>query len=476
MASVGMRVDLTELLEATAAADPERLAAIGSSLVHERADIDVLIGRVGMIAAHGDADGHLVIMLSAASVLSRWLHSYDHLLGESEENRLRPLPLLIQALVTASQAVRAGRQAQITYPRPYFPSDLPEGKSVGDLMHEAVYHNDAALAERLLFGLYATGADYRTMQARAYEGVATTFHQAGHPLMFAVRGFQLLDPVEWGDRTPNILHWLAPHLPIRGSEPDWIQTVRDFVSQRQGTFDLLRRRISAPRNERALALRELLLGNASPAEVCEAVYETLFTGEASTRAVGSVIALAAADILQEIGDDDRALFMQAAHGLLFAAAVRLVFAQIQDIEMVPLLFTAAVFVNDLRKTLGLPSMRPQRPPSHAHIGGGLLAPALLETLQAELQARDLEGAYLTARRYLNLGYETKPLFATIGLVAAQADAAADQGHTLQIVQAAGEEFMGWPGDLGETDLSPFLRLALRAAALAPRRTLTSEQA
>jgi sirohydrochlorin ferrochelatase len=473
MASVGMRVDLSELVDAAAAADAQRLAAISREFVHQKADIDVLIGRVAMIAAQGDPEGHTVITLSAASILSRWLHSYDHILGEREENRLRPLPLLVQSLVSASAAVEAGRRAQISYPRPYFPSELPEGKSVGDLMRQAIYQDDADLAERLLFGLYGTGADYRTMQARAYEGVATTFHNAGHPLMFAVRGFQLLDPVEWGDRAPHILHWLAPHLPIRGPEPAWINTVRDFIAEHQNEFDLLRKRIAAPRDEQALPLRELVLSDASPAEICQGVYEALLQRGASTRSVGSVIALAAADIMQHISDEDREAFIQAAHGLLFAAAARMVFAQVQDIEMVPLLFTSAVFVNDLRKALGLASGSERQTSTHAHVGGGLLAPALLETLSAEIAARDLEGASLTARRYLNLGYEARPLFATIGLVAAQADAAADQGHTLQIVQAAGEEFMGWPRTLAETDISGFLRLALRAAALAPRNGLTA---
>ncbi|GER81550.1 MAG: hypothetical protein IMW90_10030 [Thermogemmatispora sp.] len=473
MASVGMRVDLSELVEAAAAADASRLASLTRELVHSKADIDVLIGRVGMIAAHGDPEGHVILTLTAASVLSRWLHAYDHLVGESVENRLRPLPLLVQALCAASAAVREGRGKQPTYPRPYYPGELPEGKSVGALMREAIYQNQAELAERLLFGLYATGADYRTLQSRTYEGLAMTFHQAGHPLMFAVRGYQLLDPVEWGDRAPNIIHWLAPHLPVRSEEPAWIGAVRDFIAQHPGDFEVIRRRISPPKNEHALPLRALLLSDAGPAQICQAVHEALIQGEASPRAVGSVIALAAADILNQIGDEDRAAFVEAAHGLLYAAAVRLVFAQVQDIEVVPLLFTSAVFVNELRKRLGLASGQLHQSTHHLHVGGGLLAPALLETLQGELEARDLEGAYLAARRYLNLGYEPKPLFATIGLVAAQADAAADQGHTLQIVQAAGEEFMGWPRDLTETDLSVFLRAALRAAALAPRNTLAS---
>ena len=71
------------------------------------------------------------------------------------------------------------------------------------------------MTERLLLGLFGTGADYRSLEARAYEGISTSFQNAGHPLIFAVRGFQLLDAVEWSESTPTIIHWLAPHLPLQ---------------------------------------------------------------------------------------------------------------------------------------------------------------------------------------------------------------------------------------------------------------------
>jgi len=39
------------------------------------------------------------------------------------------------------------------------------------------------------------------------------------------------------------------------------------------------------------------------------------------------------------------------------------------------------------------------------------------------------------------------------------------------VQAAGEEFMGWPSALSGTNIEGFLHVALRAAAFAKRNTL-----
>ena len=128
-------------------------------------------------------------------------------------------------------AVRAGKEAQKEYPAPLFPSGLAEGQTVNSAMHDAVFGNDRTMVERLILGLYGTGADYRTMQIRVYDSISTTFQHAGHPLMFAVRGMQLLDAVEWGDRAPNIIHWLAPHLPLHTEEPAWVNPIRSFLSE-----------------------------------------------------------------------------------------------------------------------------------------------------------------------------------------------------------------------------------------------------
>ncbi|MDQ2904437.1 MAG: hypothetical protein M3Y81_12890 [Chloroflexota bacterium] len=478
MPSVAMRVDLSTLIDATVTGNGQQILLVARELMQRGAAADVLLGRVGMIAAAGDSDGHTILMLDAASELSRWLDAYARLASENGQGHERALPLLVQVLVAAAPAVRAGQNAQVSYPEPFFPSDLPEGKTMGEYMHNAVYNNDPVMAERLLFGLYGTGADYRTMQVRAYEGIATTFQNAGHPLMLAARGFQLLDAVEWGDRAPAILHWLAPHLPLHTGEPDWVNAVRSFFNDpARGDFNWLRTRIATPRDEGALPLRQLVLGNADTAQVCQGVYDALRQGGASTQAVGSVIALAAADVMQRVGDGDRAAFIRAAHGLLFASAVRQAFEHVHDMEAVPLLFTSAAFVNVLQKEVevGTQPGAPQstQMPTSAQtptLGGGLIPTAILDTLGKQLDAQDFNGALASTRRYRQMGHEIRPLFATIGLAAAQADAAADQGHTLQIVQAAGEETMGWPAQLPGTNIEGFLHIALRAAAFARHTT------
>ncbi len=475
MAAIEMKADLSPLVSALVAGDPDSIVAATHDLLAHEDAADVLIGRIGLIAAHGDPSGKALLILNAAAMLCRYLKFIPQPLEGPEQGAERALPLFVEAMLTVAPAVRAGQQAQESYPTPFFPSGLGEHGSVNDAMRQAVEGNDAQRVERLLLGLYGTGADYRTMEVRAYESIATTFQNGGLPLILAVRGFQLLGTVEWGDRAPNIIHWLAPHLPLRPDAiaPAWIKTVSDFSA----THDMssIRTRISPPKNANALPLQQLLRSNADTTQICQAVYDAIMQGEASSRAVSSVISLAAAEVMSLVGDGDRALFIHVAQGLLFASAVRLVFQQVQDVEALPLLFTSAAFVNDLYKEISAQNHTANSigGPSSAVLGGGLIAPAQLDTLKAQLEGRDVSGALTTARRYMKLNYDARALFGVIGLVAAQANASLDQGSTLQIVLAAAEEFLAWPHTLPDTDNDIYLQIAIRAAALGERDTVVA---
>jgi len=475
MPSVGLNTDISSLIDATAAGNTDQVIAIAYELTQRGADTSELIGRMGMVAAHGDSDGHTILTLDAASMMSRWLIALRSTFAEDTPVHTRGLPFLVQALSAAAPAVRSGKQKQTSYPAPLYPSGLQEGQTVNSAMHDAVFGNDATMVERLLLGLYGTGADYRTMQIRAYDSISTTFQNDGHPLMFAVRGMQLLDAVEWGDRAPNIIHWLAPHLPLHTEEPAWVNTVRSFLSDSIHSLASYRTRLAAPKEEHALPLRRLILSNADTPQICQGVFDALIKKGASSHGIGSVIALTATDLMQRVGDGDRGAFVYAAHGLLFSAAVRLVFAQIQEVEALPLLFTSASYLNALHKELGEQTATAQPAGTRSPVlGGGLIAPALLETLSAQLDAQDLTGALSTARRFIQLGHDARSLFAIIGLASAKEDAAADQGHTMQIVQAAGEEYLSWPATLSDTSIEGFVQVALRAAAFAKRNTLVDK--
>jgi hypothetical protein len=477
MARVSMGVDLSTLINALIEGNTAKLIAVSRDyLREEQVQLDVLLGRIGMIAVHGDSDGHPTITLAAAAMLSRLLHTIPAPVDSDIALYERALPLFIQSLRFAAPAVQRGRGIQPRYPDPLFPSELPEGKLVNDAMYTAIYNDDPLQVERLLFGLYGSGADYRTLEVRTFEGISATFQNAGHPLMFALRGFQLLDTVEWGDRAPNVIHWLSPRLPLRSGadEPSWVPAVRTFIADPTYALESIRTRLSLPRDENALPLRQLLTEKADAVRICQGVYDALIPGGASPRAVASVIALAAADIVRQVSDGDRDLFIRAAHGLLFSAAVSQVFRRVQDIEVLGLLFTSAVYINALHEEISAIESQPAAAAAPGLVGGGMIAASQLENLEDQLKAQDLAGALSTARRYVRLGHDPRALFAVIGLAAALTDMSGDQGHTLQIVQAAGEEFMAWPRTLAKVDIESFLLAALRAAAFGKRDTLASQ--
>ncbi|HEY0756840.1 MAG TPA: hypothetical protein VGD98_23005 [Ktedonobacteraceae bacterium] len=470
MLSVAVNNNFAPLIDALEAGDNQALISAAQAAVSKPEEAAELIGRVGLIAMRGDSDGHAVLTLAAASALCRWLIVLHHVLGADEQGQSNGLPLIIQSLLAAAPAVKAGLNVTPTYPQGFFPSELSQNETMSSRMEQAVYGRDGATVESLLFGLFGTGADYRTLSIRIYDGISRAFQENGHALLCAVRGGQILDAVEWGQDMPNYIHWLTPHLPIHTEEPAWTQVVRSFLQEPQHGLASYRTRLAAPKNANALPLRALLLSDANTSRVCQGVYDALIKQGASARGIGSVIALAASDLLADIADDQQELFERVAHGLLFASATRLIYTQVQDIEGLPLLFTAAAAINALYKDLG-PAATPPQAARPGNAGGGLIAPALLESLSAQIEERDLPAALASARRYIQLDYDQRALFGVIALGAAQADASADLGHTLQIVLAAGDEYLAWPAELASTSNEGFLQIALRATMLAKRNDL-----
>jgi hypothetical protein len=478
MTAVEMGVNLSSLIDTTVSEDKNRILAAARSHLQQGEHAEVLIGRLALVATLSDPDGHITTTLGAAAMLCRLLHFIPDPLTTSIPVQERALPLFAQALFIASPAIRSGYQKQLDTPEPFFPSGLQEGQKVGEMLHEAIFSDNPLLTERLLFGLYGTGADYRTLQVRTYDSIATTFQDAGHPLIFAVRGFQVLDAVEWGNRAPAIIHWIAPHLPIHSgtNEPSWVHELRSYVNTPEHDVSKIRTRLSFPKNANALPLQKLISSSADTTQVCQGVYDALINGVSSPKAVASVISLAAATILSQIDDTDRALFVHAAHGLLFSSAIRTVFQQVQDVDVLPLLFTSAAYVNALYKEISAHENggKTISPPAHHIAGGGLIATSLLDTLAEQLKGQDYPDALTSAHRYLSVGYDARALFATIALAAARIDASSDQGHSLQIVHAASEAFLQWPQDLKESNLDILVQIAIRAALFGPQDPLLSQ--
>jgi len=469
MSSVAVHTHLSSIIEAVATGDRQALATRVQRAITRAEDASELLGQIGLLAMRGDPEGHTVLMLGAAAMLARKLIALRRVLGEDGEEQVSSASLVLQVLPAAAAAVQAGRDASLQYPTAIFPSALAEGETVASRMHQAIDEHDALLLERLLFGLYGTGADYRTISIRIYDALSETFEHDGHALLYAVRGAQVLDAGAWGEDAPHYLHWLAPHLPRQGREPAWLETVRSFLRQPEHSLESYRRRLAAPKNEHALPLRPLLHSAASPDAVCQGVYDALITHGASAGGIGSVLALAACDLVQKIDDGAGDLFLRAAHGLLYASATRLTCTQVQESEALPQLFTAACAIHALHAELG-GQLTASRAIRSGLAGGGLIAPALLESMSEQIAAQQTDGALATAHRYIQLGYDPQALIATIGLQAARADPGAEQGHALQLILASGDEYLAWPGDLAGGPAEGFLQIALRAATRARRTT------
>ncbi len=466
MSSVAIRNNLSTFIDAILNGNTSEIEQTAREVISRAEDASELIGQIGLAAMHGDSDGHTILTLSAASMMCRWLIALRYVIGDDTTGMTMGIPLVMQALTAAAPAIRAGQQTSQSYPKAIFPGDLPAGETVATALNKAIFGHDPLTVERLLFGLYGTGADYRTISVRIYDGISQTFQQGGHVLQCAIRGSQVLDAVQWGEDAPHYLHWIAPQMALHSEEPAWIADVRTFLGDAQHSLASYRTRLAAPRNENALPLRALLLRDASTQQICQGVYDSLITNGASSQGVGSVIALAANDLLQEIDDDSHDLFLRAAHGLLTASATRLVYTQVQEVEALPLLFTTAASIHALYQELSATIAQTPNKAVHPNVfGGGLIAPALLEALHEQIAAKDIAGALATTRRYIQLSHEKPALFAMIGLGATHIDAGTDQGHSLQIIQAAGDEFMAWPAELNQTNIEGFLHTALRAAAL-----------
>lgn len=469
MSSVAVHTHLSSIIEAVVTGDRQALATRVQRAITRAEDASELLGQIGLLAMRGDPAGQTVLMLGAAAMLARKRIALRRVLGEDGEEQVSCVSLVTQVLTAAAPVVQASRDASTDHPTAIFPSALAEGETVASRLRQAVDEHDAPLIERLLFGLYGTGADYRTLSIRIYDALSETFEHDGHALLCAVRGAQVLDAGAWGEDAPYYLHWLAPHLPRQGTEPAWVQTIRSFLRQPEHNLQSYRTRLAAPKNERALPLRSLLQSAAPSSAVCQAVYDALITHGASAGGIGSVLALAACDLVQKIDEEADDLFLRAAHGLLYASATRLIYTQVQESEALPQLFTAACAINALYTELGsqLTASRATRP---GLAGGGLIAPALLESLSGQIAAQETAGAVATTHRYIQLGYDPHALFASIGLQAARAGQGAEQGQTLQLILAAGDEYLAWPADLAGTLAEGFLQIAVRAATRARRAT------
>ena len=107
MPTLGMRIDISALVEAAVAGDSSQLISTARSFLQRGAPAAELAGRIGLRVAHGDSDGHAILTLNAAAALSRYVYSLPQLEGRGLEAHVAELPLLVQALAATALAPKA---------------------------------------------------------------------------------------------------------------------------------------------------------------------------------------------------------------------------------------------------------------------------------------------------------------------------------------------------------------------------------
>jgi hypothetical protein len=484
--SIRHTTNFAPLLEATATA---RAASIAHEVVHllkEQVPPFFIIGHAGIPAAWGDSEGHALSALAAGGHLADWMRSIPASAeADLEEQRLGAAALaLTQALVLAAPAVKAGQKAQPTLPPPLFPANITHADGMGGALRQAVSEGKVEQTMQLLRGYYATGTDYRAYLVNIYQAFSNHYTGDGQTLIFIHRSSQVLDMAGWADKLPPFIHWLAPHLASTNPEPAFAAEVQPFLSAPEHSLAFLRTRLKPANNTAAgPALRQVIL-QGSVQETCSAIFTALKDG-AHPPAVGSVIALAAARrYLDAPGGEAKA---SALHGVLLASAARTAVSQLQEIEVLPLLFQVAAAINTQRPDQpgeaqptapGAPkatsgTLGSTRATSGI-LAGGLIAPTLLRSLERQLQEADEAAAEISVRRYLQQGHPARGLLATIAAIASQGDATSDQSHTLLLTLAAGEEYLALPPHLQASEGGALLSVAMRAAIERPQAHTIAE--
>src|SRR5947209_5557004 len=97
--------DITPLVNAMVAGNTDQMTGSARELLERGVGASELIGRIAMVAAHGDSEGHVMLTLAAASMMSRWFVAWQHLLGADPLDSRRAFPLVAQSVIAAAPAV-----------------------------------------------------------------------------------------------------------------------------------------------------------------------------------------------------------------------------------------------------------------------------------------------------------------------------------------------------------------------------------
>lgn len=301
---------------------------------------------------------------------------------------LATLPIM-QVLDLASES--SVRRPKRSLAEPIDPGDDPA--AAGRRLRALVEQEDAATAEGLLRGALARGWGRAELEPWLYGPCCDHLLSFGHPLIYQVKIFDLLDAVGW----EHAAVLLPAHLfgIVNATREDTLPRWKAFRARLEACEgDLARWRASVPSFGTAAALEPArrerwwsALVDGDRDQAFDAVREALELGTAPTAIADVIAAAAAARLLRlDIGIDlDPTVqegWLDVTHALTYAAAVHEAVQRYGDPSGLRLLFYAARFVNNARSLDGETSPAPAPAP------GQLDPEASLRAIVAAIVARD----------------------------------------------------------------------------------------
>lgn len=440
-----VHADVTPLLEALSAADETRVIQETVELLAAGVPPAHIAARVAIPAAWGGGDGHALLVLGAAGRVAEWMRAIPAgpEPGDAERRKLAPALPLAQGFLAVADRVRAGLpEPHPELPQPVTPIEIKTAGGALGALREAFNARDSQRFGSILMGFYRTGTDYRALLMHLYAALDYRYPPGGHPLTFAVGSSRVLDMADWGDRVPPFIHWLLPLVLESAPDEPFVAQARAFGEASGHDLAWVQKRIAMAEEEAAgpQMRRGVLEGDATAA--CEAVLRALRAG-ASPRGVASGLAQATAERLVAIPAGSGDVLLRAAHALLYSNAVHVVMTQVQNPEVYPLLYTAAAAVSAMPRAEGGAPAIPAS--TSTPLAGGLIAPALLRSLEHQVESGDSAAAVATARRYVQMGHPPRSLAGVLGSAASRWDTRREGFHTLPVVAAAAEEYLTQPG-------------------------------
>ncbi len=455
--------DTTPLAEAIAAGGEARVIAETVKLLGQRSLKPAKVaGRIGIDALWGAGDPTALAPLASSGRLADWMRAIPlgPEPGEEQRAQLSPATPLVQAFMAAQAAVAKGMQdSKPALPEPMEPMEIPGGKSVHQALTDAFDARDVTAMRRVLLGLFATGADYRSNLEALYVATRFSYVEAGEPLTWILTASEIMDMAEWGGNNPPFIFWITGLLAGLGANSATGETARAYAADPQHDLAWMRTRLSIPKNEAAGKEYQTALTAGDATAACDATLAALRAGATPT-GVASGMALAVAERVNGVPAGDATALVEAGRALRYIHAVATATRQTQHSDIWPMLYTAACVVNALGAAapVGLPAS-PSMPV------GGTLGGALLRQMEQQVTTGEATSAITAARRYMQIENAPRSFAGAVSLAVAQTDPVQGtaSAEAIPLVAAALEEYLALPAALANNGQNTLLAAAIRLA-------------